>query len=136
MLYVVVIIESNIENEAYEEWIYSLSDSDVDTLVDLYESYPLVDTTALDNILLVFDWMLGGGLFIVFLKVWRTESINNETQMTLNYNTFKRDIVGVSLIDVQCSNCNTIYKTKKNVGIPTETICPVCQTKGFVMYDE
>ena len=135
MIYIIAIIQLNIEDDADLEWINSLNDDEVDTLLDLYDRYPTTNTSGFNNILLILNWSIGGGLFIVFLKVWRTEVINNKIQATLNYNTFKRDVVGVSLIEVQCSQCNTIFSTKKNIGIPTETICPVCQTKGYVMHD-
>jgi len=117
-------------SENFDDWWDSLSYSEQDELVDLMENYET--ETAYDDFILIIDLVLGGGLFVLLLKVYKVNNISSNYKTNVDMVTLKRDIVGTEPFYATCDRCGTEFYFDKNVNEPTYVRCPKCGKQEII----
>jgi len=109
-----------------QRWIDELTYDEYDDLLRIMEKYPISDTSVVNTLIYIFDISLGGGLFLLMIKLWSVQNISNKRKEELNYVTLKQQIIGTTDTQVNCKKCNKNFTFKRNVGISTYIQCPFC----------
>jgi len=73
-----IISASDIDYDAEIKFYDSLSENEIDTLVDIYEKYPETDTYSSYELAGYLIYFVTGGLFILMIKVWKTKQISSD----------------------------------------------------------
>ena len=84
-------IAVDIEENEFDEWYYSLSDSERSQMENIFLDYPIGTTSeGFYSAVGFINFILIGGLFILMIKVWKVDSIttfdsdlNNANQQTM-----------------------------------------------------
>lgn len=136
-----IFIASDVEYRAEKKFIDSLTDSEINTIIGLYEdledSYVDYPETNVDEIYNITGWLyyiIGGGLFVLMIKVHTVSVITDVGEEEVNLMTLRRDIVGKTTEDAQCPDCGCVFPFEYNVGMKSYIQCPFCETEGI--YEE
>ena len=70
-----IISSADIDFQAEDEFYYSLTTDEIETIQEIYRDYPVTGTDSSYELAGYLIYIVGGGLFILMIKVWTTDSI-------------------------------------------------------------